>query len=161
VLGPTSKHFKNLNEISSGNEKESITVLCTYSVFGIAAPPMVLFPYKKIPKKLALPVPGTCGTGRSDSGWMTAATFFEYVANVFYNWLIEKQITFPVILFIDGHKSHHSIELYEFCVNKKIILYCLYPNSTHILQPCDVAIFRPLKVEWKKVSQAHKQKTSA
>ncbi|XP_068896460.1 uncharacterized protein [Tenebrio molitor] len=161
VLGPISKNFKNFYEISSGNEKESITVLCTYSASGVAAPPMVLFPYKRIPKELALSVPGTWGTGRSDSGWMTAATFFEYVANVFYNWLVEKQITFPVILFIDGHKSHYSIELYEFCVKKKIILYCLYPNSTHILQPCDVTIFRPLKVEWKKVCQAHKQKTSA
>lgn len=161
VLGPVSKKLRNLYEVSSGNEKESITVLCTYGASGVAAPPMVIFPYKRIPKELALSVPGDWATGRSDSGWMTGATFFEYVANVFYNWLVEKEIKLPVILFIDGHKSHYSIELYEFCMEKNIILYCLYPNSTHILQPCDVTIFKPLKSEWKKTCQAHKQRTSA
>ena len=25
----------------------------------------------------------------------------------------------------------------------------LFPNSTHLLQPCDVGVFHPLKIEWK------------
>lgn len=29
------------------------------------------------------------------------------------------------------------------------------PNSTHILQPCDVSIFKPLKSYWKEVTRAH------
>lgn len=121
---------------------------------------MVVFPYKRIPKELALSVAEDWGIGRSDSGWMTAATFYEYVANVFHKWLVERQVEFPIILFIDGHKSHYSIELYEFCNKENMILYCLYPNSIHILQPCDVAIFKPLKVEWKNVCQGHKQRSS-
>lgn len=35
---------------------------------------------------------------------------------------------------------------------------CLSPNATHILQPCDVFIFKPLKSHWKKV--VHKYKPS-
>lgn len=159
VLGPTRK-FNNLYEIASGAEKDSITVLCNYSAAGDAVPPMVVFPYKRIPKDLALSVPPGWGIGRSDTGWMTSATFFEYVANVFFPWLVEEGIQLPVFLFLDGHKSHYNIELYEFCVEHKIVLYCLYPNATHILQPCDVSIFRPLKVEWKEVSRRHKQRTS-
>ncbi|XP_015121777.1 uncharacterized protein LOC107044421 [Diachasma alloeum] len=61
--------------------------------------------------------------------------------------------------FLDGHKSHMSLELSDFCVKHKIILYCLYPNSTHIIQPSDVAIFKPLKTKWRKVVQDYKQKT--
>lgn len=159
VLGP-AKNFKNFYEVAVGNEKESITVLCNYAANGIVAPPMIVFPYKRIPKELALSVPKEWAIGRSDSGWMTSATFYEYIANVFYPWLVEQKITFPVILFIDGHKSHYNLELYEFCVEKRIIIYCLYPNSTHILQPCDVSIFRPLKVEWKAVCRNHKTKSS-
>ncbi|XP_072401163.1 uncharacterized protein [Diabrotica undecimpunctata] len=121
---------------------------------------MIVFPYKRIPKELALSVPKGWAIGRSDSGWMTSATFFEYFANIFYPWLVENSIIFPVILFLDGHKSHYNLELYEFCIKHRIILYCLYPNSTHILQPCDVSIFRPLKVEWKSVCRLHKQKSS-
>ncbi|KAJ8928866.1 hypothetical protein NQ314_018507 [Rhamnusium bicolor] len=95
VLEPISKNFKNVYEVSSSNEIESITVLCTYSASSIAAPPMVIFPYKRIPKELTLSVPGDWVTGRSDSGWMTGATFFEYVTNVFYNWLVKKRNHIP------------------------------------------------------------------
>ncbi|XP_072400746.1 uncharacterized protein [Diabrotica undecimpunctata] len=70
VLGPTRK-FRNLYEIASGAEKESITVLCNYSAAGDVVPPMVIFPYKRIPKELALSVPSGWGIGRSDTGWMT------------------------------------------------------------------------------------------
>ncbi|KAJ8966061.1 hypothetical protein NQ314_003769 [Rhamnusium bicolor] len=159
VLSSTNKHCKNMYDVSSGKEKESITVLCNYSASGQIVSPMVIFPYKRIPKELAHSVPEGWAIGRSDTGWMTAGTFYEYVANVFYPWLLSQKVNFPVILFIDGHKSHYNIELYEFCIAKKIIIYCLHPNSTHILQPCDVTIFRPLKVEWKKVAYNHKQRT--
>lgn len=36
----------------------------------------------------------------------------------------------------------------EFCRETRIILYALLPNTTHILQPADVAIFGPLKKKW-------------
>ncbi|KAJ8935653.1 hypothetical protein NQ314_012702 [Rhamnusium bicolor] len=62
VLAP--KNYKNLYEIASGPEKESITVLCNYSASGIAAPPMVVFPYKRVPKELALTVPEGWAIGR-------------------------------------------------------------------------------------------------
>ena len=35
----------------------------------------------------------------------------------------------------------------------------LFPNATHIIQPCDVAIFRALKIQWKKAVQCYKQET--
>lgn len=157
VLGP--KGFKNLYEIASGPEKESITVLCTYSANGQVPPPMIVFPYKRIPGHIAKTVPDGWSIGRSDSGWMVSSTFYEYMANVFYLWLLENNIDFPVILFLDGHKSHLSLELCTFCIEKQIILYCLPPNSTHIMQPCDVSIFRPLKVSWKKIVRSHKQES--
>ncbi|KAL4104680.1 hypothetical protein QTP88_019962 [Uroleucon formosanum] len=37
-----------------------------------------------------------------------------------------------------------------FCKDKGIHIIAFYPNSTHIQQPLDVAIFRPLKKEWAK-----------
>lgn len=98
--------------------------------------------------------------GKSDSGWMTGPTFFEYIANVLYPEMIQNGVTFPVLVLMDGHKSHINLHLHEFCVEKKILLFCLLPNTTHILQPCDIGIFRPLKIEWRKVVQEHKQTTT-
>ncbi|KAF6200403.1 hypothetical protein GE061_006706 [Apolygus lucorum] len=88
---------------------------------------------------------------------MVSATFFEYVSKVLLTWLKERGTTFPVILFVDGHKSHLSMELSKFCAENEIIVYCLPPNATHIVQPCDVGIFRPLKAAWKNVVRISKQ----
>ncbi|KAJ8914628.1 hypothetical protein NQ315_015365 [Exocentrus adspersus] len=95
VLAPSRKGFKDLYEIAPGSEKESITVLCNYAANGVAVPPMTVFPYKRIPKELSLTVPKGWAIGRSDSSWMTSAIFFEYIANVFYPWLIQEGVEFP------------------------------------------------------------------
>lgn len=149
VLGP--KSLKDFYEIAPGNEKECITVLCTYGADGSIPPPMVIYPYKRLPSSIMTTFPEEWIIGRSDSGWMVSSTFYEYISNGFYSWLLNEKIKFPVILFLDGHKSHLSLELAEFCANHEIILYCLPPNSTHIMQPCDVSIFKPLKASWKNV----------
>lgn len=94
-------------------------------------------------------MPPTWILGRSDKGWMTAEAFLEYISDDFNKWLIQEGIPKPVIVFIDGHKSHMSLPLSEFCDSNGIILYALPPNTTHMLQPADVSVFRPLKQEWK------------
>lgn len=147
VMGP--KNYKDFYSIAPGKEKESITVLANFSASGRKVPPMIVLPYKRIPRDVAESVPANYFIGRSDSGWMVAATFYEYVANCFYPWLVENSIQFPILLLLDGHKSHINLDLSKFCSEKKIILYGLLPNATNILQPCDVGVFRPLKAAWK------------
>ncbi|KAI4458133.1 dde superfamily endonuclease [Holotrichia oblita] len=60
------------------------------------------------------------------------------------------QASVPVILFIDGHSTHLTYQLSELCRELQIITICLYPNSTRILQPADVAAFKPIKTGWRK-----------
>ncbi|GBP80747.1 Chimeric ERCC6-PGBD3 protein [Eumeta japonica] len=134
-----------------GSEKETLTVLLVFSAAGDTVPPMVVFPYIRPPREVIESMPLDWFLGRSDTGWMKSDIFFEYIANGVNNWLTEKQIQKPVLLLVDGHRSHLTMELSEFCDNNKIILYSLPANATHILQPADVSVFRPLKVEWRKV----------
>ncbi|KAJ8956456.1 hypothetical protein NQ318_010770 [Aromia moschata] len=148
VLAP--KGWKNLYTIKLGQEKDNITVLVTFSANGKIAPPLVAFPYIRPPRALVENMPDHWVLGKSDSGWMTGTVFFEYIANDFNKWLDENDIRRPVILFLDGHRSHMTLPLSEFCQNNGIILYALPPNSTHIIQPADVSVFKPLKTEWKK-----------
>ena len=49
------------------------------------------------------------------------------------------------LLIVDGHESHISIEFQDLCKEKNIILLCMPPHSSHLLQPLDVACFSPLK----------------
>jgi DDE superfamily endonuclease/Tc5 transposase DNA-binding domain/helix-turn-helix, Psq domain len=53
------------------------------------------------------------------------------------------------ILIVDGHESHITTQAIRFCVNHKIILLCLPPHTTHLLQPLDVGVFSPLAVAYK------------
>lgn len=116
---------------------------------GQLAPPMIMYAYERIPKHIVLQVPHGWGIGKSESGWMTSESFYEYISNIFYPWLIAQSIEFPVVLYLDGHKSHVTMPLTEFCREKAIILISLPPNSTHVMQPLDVGFFKPLKSSWK------------
>lgn len=127
-----------------------MTVLAGYNADGEMLPTMVVYPLRKPRKEIVSGVPDGWVIGLSDSGWMKAETFFEYVANNLSPWLDEKNIPKPVLFVVDGHKTHMTYPLSKFCSETWIILYALLPNATHILQPMDVSVFQPLKVEWKK-----------
>ena len=49
------------------------------------------------------------------------------------------------LLIIDGHSSHISWEFLDYCLTHDIILFCLFPHSTHLLQPLDVGLFSLLQ----------------
>ncbi|KAG5858417.1 hypothetical protein JTB14_010103 [Gonioctena quinquepunctata] len=145
VLAP--KGWKNLYTIKFGQEKDNITTLVVFSADGEVAPPLVVFPYVRPPKAVVENMPPKWVLGKSDTGWMKGDVFFEYIAIGFYRWLEDNHVEKPIILFMDGHRSHMTQPLSEFCQNNGIVLYALPPNTTHILQPADVSVFKPLKLE--------------
>jgi hypothetical protein len=49
------------------------------------------------------------------------------------------------LLVLDGHKSYHSAEFETFCKAYNIVTLCMFPHSSHFLQPLDVALFGSLK----------------
>lgn len=148
VIGERGKHL--YNECSRSN-KESITTLFAVNAIGSFAPPLTIYKYVRIPQSIYDAAPPFWGVGKSPNGWMTASCFYEYIANVFVPFLKNENITLPVIVFLDGHSSHLSLELSEFCKDNQIALVSLFPNATHILQPLDVSVFGPIKQKWKKI----------
>lgn len=143
------KGTQNVYKIDQGNSKESVTVMFTFSADGTACPPMVVYNYQRIPQKISDGVPKDWGIGRSENGWMTSELFFEYIGNVLHPHLIAKGVQFPVIYFLYGHKTHLTYGVSNLCKNLGIEVIALYPNATRILQPADVAVFRPVKAAWK------------
>ena len=61
------------------------------------------------------------------------------------NYVIEKQIPKPVILFMDGFKGHYGIEINEECDKQGIQLWLLRAHMSHIIQPADVVMFNAVK----------------
>jgi DDE superfamily endonuclease len=62
----------------------------------------------------------------------------------------------PLVLTVDGYSGHHSYKLFKWCQENEVILIILYPNSTHILQVCDVAMFSPIKQKYTTLHQGWK-----
>lgn len=144
---------KNVQSIQGNSNRESYTVLMAGSASGVFVPPLILFPYKeRMPRDIVQSIPAGWGVGRTNSGWMNSGAFYEYMTNVFYPWLVKENVELPVVVFVDGHRSHATYDTVEFCKDRGIILVCLPPNSTHFIQPLDVSFFKPMKaalVKWR------------
>lgn len=117
------------------------------NALGMKAPTEIVFKYERIPKSFCNKVPKSWGIERSETGWMTGATFYGYVTNVFLPWLIRNNIKLPVLLYLDGHASHLTLQLSLFCSENGIELIALFPNATQAIQPLDRGVFRPQKTE--------------
>lgn len=80
----------------------------------------------------------------SDSGYSNCDVMLEVVEDL-DNYVIEKQIPKPVILFMDGFKGHYGIEINEECDKQGIQLWLLRAHMSHIIQPADVVMFNAVK----------------
>ena len=100
------------------------------------------------------------------AGWTRNCLFFTWnismslspntvSPNLVYNILcLNISSIYTVMLLVDGHSTHMSLAAAQYCFTNDIILYCLLENATHILQPCDVGFFSPMKAAWKKEVKA-------
>ncbi|XP_072172323.1 uncharacterized protein [Diadema setosum] len=143
------KGAKIVHELKN-SDKTQITVLATVSAAGKYLPPMIILPGERAGRG-GNPMEGAppgAFFSRTKSGWIDSKAFYGYIANVFHPYLVQKRVPLPVLLLVDGHPTHQSPEVSEFCHNKGIILYRLPPHATHVIQPCDVSLFRSLKSAW-------------
>lgn len=137
----------------NNDEKEVVTTLIGGNANGRMAPSLVMFPYQRLPSNIVKNMPQSWAFGRSPNGWMTCEAFYEYITNCFYPWLLSTKVKLPIVLFVDGHGSHVSYHLSQFCADNGIVLIALFPNATHIHQPMDVAVFHSMKTHWGKAVQ--------
>ena len=92
---------------------------------------------------------------------MEEINFLKWFELQFYPSVKHLTETGPVVMFFDGHYSHLSISLIKKARDLKIHLFCLPPNTTHILQPLDVGVFGPVKSTWRKILKQYKIRTRA
>ncbi|XP_020298407.1 uncharacterized protein LOC109862703 isoform X2 [Pseudomyrmex gracilis] len=143
-----SKGIKSVYNVCK-SDKECYTALIGGNAAGTLLPPMILYSYERIPKTIANNFPNSFIIGKSDTGWMTSSTFYSYIVNHFHPWCIKENIPFPGIIYVDGHSSHLTKALSDYCCDNQIELIGLVPNATHLHQPIDVGLFHVLKNAYK------------
>jgi len=144
--------------VLQGSEKENVTVAVTHSASGEMVPPFVVLKGKATPKRFndqGLEVTF------SSKGWMDQTTMLKYLRFFHRYNLSLGRLEHPpnpekkVFLFLDGHSSHVTYSVSKYCEERNIVLICLPPNCTHILQPADVLIMASLKNLWRNALSKH------
>jgi len=80
----------------------------------------------------------------SDSGYTDSKISLEWLKRIFDPETKERANKRPRILICDSFGTHETFEILEFCFENTILL-CRLSHTSHKLQPCDVAVFAPLK----------------
>lgn len=128
--------------VTSGKSK-TITVLGCGSASGVAIPPYFVFHGKRmLPDLLKGCLPGTAGTV-SETGWSNSLIFRQWIQHFLK--YIPGRAGDPVLLILDGHKSHTSVGLTEWALEHNIVIFVLPAHCSHILQPMDVACYGPFQ----------------
>lgn len=142
---------KNLpqNYLRQDGDRGWITTIETISGANKALPPFIIFATRSQQSRHQLRwyprnLPRDWAFGISENGWTDNELGLEWLKSHF------EPLTRPEngeyrLLILDGHSSHTNPEFICFAREKRIILLCFPPHSTHILQPLDVSIFQPLK----------------
>lgn len=86
---------------------------------------------------------------RTKSGWFDHQSFEDWFTSLLLP-ILKKQTGTKVIIG-DNLSSHINLEVLNLCQANNIKFIALPPNSTHLLQPLDVAYFRSMKGMWRKV----------
>ena len=126
--------------------KQAFSVMFCGSAAGVYLPPMVVYKAKHMYTGWACD--GILGAvyDATESGWFNMRTFEKWFCDVFL--VHVKDLAGPKALIGDNLSSHFSPAVIAECNKHNIRFVPLLANSTHLCQPLDVAVFRPMKVLW-------------
>ena len=112
--------------------------MITVNASNLFAAPLVLYPYEwQIPPEIAADFPKDWVMGKSAKGYQMSQTFYNYISGPFIEFLRKNNVLLPIILSLDGHKSHLTLDLGQYCRENGIAILCLPPNCTHFAPPLD------------------------
>ena len=141
------------------HSKSCVSLMFCGNASGEFLPPMVVYKSKNCYSEWTKGGPRGAIYDSTTSGWFDSRCFVRWFNEVFLVHVKDKQGT--KVLLGDNLASHFTPEVIEASVANDIIFSCLIPNSTHLLQPLDVAVFRPDKIEWKRILESWRKESRA
>ena len=114
------KESKSVHKLVN-NDKEYLTTLFMVNATGVLVSPNV---YVQTMHRISSQFPqiGQLVYLRKDG---CSISFFEFISNNFYQWLVSNNIKFPIVLYVDGYSSHLTLLLLKFCRSIQIELIAL------------------------------------
>ena len=139
------------------NSKSSTSVMMAASGDGALLPTFTVFKAQNLYPTWVEGGTPNARYGCSKSGWFDKRLFEEWLVTIIIPYFRNK--TGKKVIVGDNLASHFSSEVIRLCqLHNIMFLFFSPPNSTHLFQPLDVAVFRGLKAAWRKVLHAGKKK---
>ncbi|KPJ16902.1 hypothetical protein RR48_13758 [Papilio machaon] len=141
VLAP--KAIRQVGKLTSAERGKNITVLFCMSANGHYIPPFFVFPRQRMNERLMMNAPAESIGVAQPKGWMNSDFFLQYLRIFVKHTQPTKEN--PVLLLLDGHCSHKTLAVINFCRENHIHLMSSPPHTTHKLQPLDRTFMKPFK----------------
>lgn len=112
-----------------------------------AIPPFIIYKAKTLnPAWMKNGLPGS-SYACSDDGWIDTDLFERWLKDHFLKYAVSRR---PLLLILYGHKTDYQPSICQYAKDHDVIMFCLTPHSTHMSQPLDTCVFKPLKTQWNK-----------
>jgi DDE superfamily endonuclease len=127
--------------------QEWVTAIECISATGEKIPPLIIFKGTNLLTTwLPQPLPPGWMFSCNESGWTSNYHGMGWIEH--FDARTRGNLQSPDeyrLIICDGHDSHISAGMVNFCIQNRIDLLLLPPHSSHLMQPLDVAVFGPLK----------------
>ncbi|XP_058805227.1 uncharacterized protein LOC131672183 [Phymastichus coffea] len=143
----TLKGTRRVGKVEAAERGTMITMALTVDANGNSLPPFFLYPRKNM--QSCYLDNATSGTDAlaNGSGWMDQPSFLRYMRHFIA--FAKPTPASPVLLLLDNHSSHLSVEALDLAVENGVHILSFPPHCSHRLQPLDVSVFGPVKTFYK------------
>lgn len=138
-----SKGCKQVGAATSGERGSLVTLVYAVSACGNSVPPLLIFPRKYFNDHFVADGPPGCIGSANPSGWVTSEEFLVFIKHFVKHTKCSKE--HPVLIVLDNHASHLSVDMINYCRENGIILLSFPPHTSHKLQPLDRSVYGPFK----------------
>ncbi|XP_011859227.1 PREDICTED: uncharacterized protein LOC105556736 [Vollenhovia emeryi] len=137
------KGAKRIGAATSNERGRTITAVFCVSASGTYIPPMLIYPRVRMSPQLQKNGPIGAIYACSKNGWTNKELYLDWLRH--FKSHVKPTREDPVLLILDNHSSHISLEAYDLCKSSFITVLSLPPHTSHRTQPLDLTFFGPLK----------------
>ncbi|XP_045497433.1 MFS-type transporter clz9-like [Colias croceus] len=131
------------------HSKSNVSIMMAGTAAGDLLPPYVVYKAQNLYDTWVSRGPRGAQYNRSVSGWFDGNTFEDWIQTIIIPYFEDKPGR--KLLIGDNLSSHISVDMVKLCKEKQIDFVFLPANATHLMQPLDVAFFRPMKIAWREI----------
>ena len=128
-------------ERKAEHSKQSVSIMFSGNAVREYLPPMVVYKVKNVYKGWMIGGPKGTIYDFTPSGWFDMKTFEKWFFEIFLK--LSDKLGSPKVIIGDNLGCHFSCKVIETCLQKDIRFITLVPNTIHLCQPLDLAVFRP------------------